>query len=406
MNTKNIMPASFRGGLTGVLLALVCCESHAAPLASPAALAAANNGFAFNLLKQLAAEQPGSNIFISPYSAATALQMVCSGAEGTTRTEIQQMLGTIDLSPRALYEANKAIDNIINNKNTNYVLTAANAIWYLSGFPIEPSFIKGNEDYFGAKVAGLDFGEPSAAGVINAWASEATQGLINQIVKSPMDPALRVLLANAVYFHGTWEYQFNTNYTTNRPFYLPSGDTESIPMMQQSTNFNYYQTNGYQAVELPYQGTNLAMYVFVPDSTSSLEELLGATSGPWWQQTVDDNFSMQPGTITLPKFNLNYKVGLVEPLQALGMVTAFTDFADFSGISRDGGLKISDVTQQAIVEVNEEGTVATAVTTISVIATVVAVNPPFEMIVNRPFLFVIQDQQAGTILFMGAVFNP
>jgi serpin B len=177
-------------------------------------------------------------------------------------------------------------------------------------------------------------------------------------------------------------------------------------MMQQSTNFNYYQTNGYQAVELPYQGTNLAMYVFVPDSTSSLEELLGATSGPWWQQTVDDNFSMQPGTITLPKFNLNYKVGLVEPLQALGMVTAFTDFADFSGISRDGGLKISDVTQQAIVEVNEEGTVATAVTTISVIATVVAVNPPFEMIVNRPFLFVIQDQQAGTILFMGAVFNP
>lgn len=315
------------------------------------------------------------------------------------------MLGTSDLEPRALYEANKDIGDIINTKNTNFVLTTANAVWYLSGFPIEPAFVQGNEDYFGAKVEGLNFGEPASAGIINAWASNETHGKIDQIVSSPMNPALRVLLANAVYFHGNWEYQFDTNYTTNRAFYLSGGAQESIPMMEQSTNFGYCETNGYQAVRLPYQGSNLAMYVFLPSPDSSLEELLGTMTGQSWQQAVDVDFSEQKGTVVLPKFNLNYAVDLNEPLQALGMAAAFTDDADFSGISRQP-LSISEVQQQAIVEVDEAGTVAAAVTTITVIATVSPVFQPFEMIINRPFLFIIEDQQAKTILFMGAVFSP
>jgi len=406
MNGRNISAANFRGGLTAALLCFLCCQSHALP--GPEELVSANTGFAFDLLKQLVTEQPGSNVFISPYSASTALQMVCSGAAGTTRTQMQQMLGTIDMQPSVLYEANKVIGDIINAKNTNFVLTTANSVWYKEGFPIEPAFIDDNENYFGAKVQGLNFSEPTSADIINAWASEETHGKIDHIVSSPMDPALRVLLANAVYFHGNWEYQFNTNYTTNRIFNLPGGGQELVPMMEQTTNFSYCATNGYQAVVLPYQGSNLAMVVFLPGQDSSLEELLGTMSGQWWQQAANLDFTEQTGTIILPKFNLDYSVDLNDPLQALGMVTAFTPEANFSKISRAAELSISDVKQQAIVEVDEQGTVATAVTTITVIISAVPADPilPFQMIVNRPFLFFIQDRQAGTILFMGAVFNP
>lgn len=407
MNGRNISAANFRGGRIAALLCFLCCQSHAAVLTDHEELASANSGFAFNLLKQLVTEQPGSNIFISPYSASTVLQMVSTGAAGTTRTEMQQVLGTIDLPPAALYEANKEIGGIINTRNTNFVLTTANAVWYRKGTPIEPAFIEGNEEFFGAEVEGLNFGEPASADIINAWASEETQGKIDQIVSWPMDPALRLFLANAVYFHGNWEYQFDTNYTTNRVFYLAGGGQESLPMMEQTGSFSYCATNGYQAVRLPYQGSNLAMYVFLPSPDSSLEELLGTMSGQWWQQAINVDFTEQNGTVVLPKFNLNYAVVLNEPLEALGMKTAFTEDADFSKISREP-LSVSAVKQQAIVEVNEAGTVAAAVTTVTIIATVVPADPPqpFQMIVNRPFLFFIEDKQAGTILFMGAVFDP
>ncbi|HUD49722.1 MAG TPA: serpin family protein [Candidatus Baltobacteraceae bacterium] len=405
MNGRNISATIFRGVLIAALPGILCSQSHAISTPDPDVLISANSDFAFNLLKQLATEQPGTNIFISPYSASTALQMVGTGAAGTTSTEMQQMLGTIDMPPLALYEANKEIGDMINAANTNFVLTTANAVWYLRGFPIFPDFLEGNEKYFGARVEGLDFEAPTAADVINAWASEATQGKIDQIVKSPLDPDLRVLLANAVYFRGKWQYQFDTNATTNLDFYLAGGGTESIPMMQQSTNFGYCESKGYQAVSLPYQGSNLAMYVFLPAPGSSLPELLGSMNGQWWQHTVNGAFTVRSGTVVLPKFNLDYSVTLNDTLEALGMKTAFTRFADFSKIS-SVPLYISAVKQQAIVEVNEEGTVAAAVTTVSVSSSAVSEYSPFEMIINHPFLFMIEDQQTGTILFMGAVFNP
>jgi serpin B len=128
-------------------------------------------------------------------------------------------------------------------------------------------------------------------------------------------------------------------------------------------------------------------------------------NGAWWQQAIQVDFAQQRGTVVLPKFNLNYAVDLVPPLEALGMTTAFTPNADFAKISRQP-LSISAVKQQAVVEVNEKGTEAAAVTTVTVVATFAPAPPTFQMIVDRPFLFIIEDQQAGTILFMGAVFEP
>jgi serine protease inhibitor len=415
MNTRKILKTILRGGLTAALLGRLCLDSYAAPRSSasarsvikssPGNLRSANTGFAFNLLDQLAEEEPGSNIFISPYSASTVLQMVATGAAGTTSTEMQEALGTLGIAPVALDEANRELGHTINNGDTNVVLNTANSVWYLNQFPIEWGFLKGNQDYFGAKVAGLDFTQPASADVINAWASDETHGKIDQIVTWPMDPSLKLLLANAVYFHGNWQNAFDSDYTAPGPFYLSGGGQESIPMMEQTTNFDYYATDSFQAVRLPYQGSNIAMYVFLPNPIVSLEDLLRTMSGQEWQQTVNTYFAEHPGTVVLPRFSVNYSVHLNDALQSLGMKTAFTDEADFSKIS-SVPLRISDVKQQAVIEVNEVGTVATAVTPVTITAKAVPPDPPFMMNVNRPFLYVIEDRQAATILFMGVMFAP
>jgi serpin B len=403
---RNNSAAGFSTGLIAALLCFLSCQSRAALTTNEQELTAANTGFGFHLLQQIATEQPGTNIFISPYSASTALQMVSTGAGGTTLTEMQQTLGTINMEPDALNEANKKISAIINSKNADFLLTTANALWYRAGTPVESPFIKGNESFFGATVEALHFNETSAVKIMNAWASRETHGKIDEIVSPPIPPRTRMFVANAVYFLGSWETPFDTNSTMDRPFYLSSGDQASLPMMEQTGTFSYYGGNGYQAVQLPYKGGNLSMYVFLPGANSSLEELLGTFNGAWWQ-AIQTEFSQQQGTVVLPKFTLKCAVDLVQPLQALGMTDAFTPNADFAKISREP-LFVSDVKQQAYVEVNEQGTEATAVTTVTIVATAEPMPPPqtFQMIVDRPFLFFIVDQQAGTILFMGAVVNP
>jgi serpin B len=176
-------------------------------------------------------------------------------------------------------------------------------------------------------------------------------------------------------------------------------------MMEQTREFTYRQGSGYQAVRLPYQGWNLTMYVFLPDTGSSPEKLIGIMSGDTWQQVTKPGFEGREGTVVLPRFKVDYGVELKAPLGALGMRAAFGK-ADFSGIS-DRGLFVSAVRQKAFVEVNEEGTEAAAATAMTIESTGPSVPPkPFHMIVDRPFLFLIEDQQTRTILFMGVVYDP
>ena len=176
-------------------------------------------------------------------------------------------------------------------------------------------------------------------------------------------------------------------------------------MMEQTRKFTYRRGSGYQAVRLPYQGWDLGMYVFLPDAGSSPEKLIGIMNGDTWQRVTQPGFSEREGTVVLPRFKVEYGVELKEPLKALGMSAAFGG-ADFSGIS-DRRLFISAVRQRAFIEVNEEGTEAAAVTMVPITSGIVTEPPkPFQMIVDRPFLFLIEDQQTRTILFMGVVNDP
>jgi serpin B len=394
--------------LIAVLVLLAGLHQVAASLADQQKLAAANNGFAFKLLRQLAKDQPSTNIFISPYSAATVLQMVGSGAAGQTKMEMQQVLGTTGLSSDAVSAANKDIAQSLNSGNTNVILTIANAIWYRQDAPVKPEFIARNQQFFGATVDALNFADPHSVDIINAWANEKTHGKISRIADGMIDPKYtRLFLANAVYFKGKWAEPFDTKDTKDWPFHLRGGGQKNVPMMTLTKTFTYRRGTGYQAVRLPYEGENLAMYVFLPDTNSSPEKLLGIMNGDTWQKVTKPGFSEKEGMVVLPKFRLEYSVELKQPLQALGMKAAFDSLsADFSGIAPQ--LFISAARQKTFVEVKEEGTEAAAVTGMTLSDGMAPMPPPnpFEMIVDRPFLFLIEDNQTGTILFMGIMFDP
>ena len=374
-------------------------------------LAAANNNFAFKLLKQIATEQPDKNIFISPYSAATALQMAANGAGGQTKMEMQKVLETSGISADALNAASKAAADLLNSKDTNVVLNTANALWYRQGAAIKSSFIEANQKFFSSTVKALDFGNARAAEAeINQWASDQTHGRITGIADGMIDPIYTdLILANAIYFKGKWLDPFDKNLTKERPFHPAIGAAKNLPMMEMSKKFSYRKGSGYQAVRLPYMGWNLAMYVFLPDPGSSPAKLLQIMDGDKWRRVTMPGFSEHDGLVVLPKFKLENSFELNQPLKGLGMKTAFNNLksepnADFSGMFSDPH-HISEVRQKTFVEVNEEGTEAAAVTGIMTFAEGIAEEPlkPFEMIVNRPFLFAIVDARSEMILFTGVV---
>jgi serpin B len=402
--------------IIGLLCCMMACAAQALTSTNETtnnsqSVAAANTTFGFNLLAQLAANNTGSgNIFISPYSASTALQMVSAGAAGTTQKQMQQVLGTSGLPQASLNDGVQKIAAIINSKNTNFTLITANALWYQNGISINTNFIEGNQNFFGASVEAIDFYNSTSAHTINSWASNETQGNITNVVSYPFDPVPSLLLANAVYFKGSWQTPFATNLTVPATFHLKGGQA-TVPMMNQSGTFFYCATNGYQAIQLPYQGGDLTMDIFLPNTNSSISALLKTLQNMGWQKASQNGFSEQQGSLSLPKFNLNYSVNLIPSLKALGMTNAFSrtpGVADFSNISVINQLYISSVNQQAIIKVDEVGTEAAAVTTIGLASAAIAAPSvaPFSMIVNRPFVFFIEDQQTKTILFMGMVFNP
>ncbi|HTI99400.1 MAG TPA: serpin family protein [Dongiaceae bacterium] len=372
-----------------------------------AQLATANNTFAFRLLTQLTAKSPGTNIFVSPYSAATALQMALNGAAGETKTEMQNALATSDISLQQLNAANQAAAKLIDSHDTNIILTVANALWYRQSARVQPGFLDANQKFFSSTIKPLDFGNVKVAeDTINQWASDQTHGRITGIANGMIDPTYTdLILANAIYFKGAWLDPFNPKKTKDRLFHPAIGAERAVPMMELSQRFYYRKGPNYQAVWLSYLGFGVGMYVFLPDADSSTTLLLDHLNGQYWQQEIVSGFNLNLGSLVLPRFRVENTLELKAPLQALGMETAFKPGkADFSGMFADPH-SISAVRQKTFIAVDEKGTEAAAATAIGMVALSAETHPPkpFEMIVDRPFLFVIADAQSGMILFVGVV---
>jgi serine protease inhibitor len=368
-------------------------------------LVSANAGFGFRLLKPLAGEKPGGNIFISPYSVSSVLQMISNGARGQTQAELQEVLGTSGLTPTAMNAAYESLRHSISRTQSNVLLNIANAVWYRAGAALDSEFATINQKFYQAALAPLDFSDPTSAQTMNGWVSQNTQGKIPTIIQPPIPADTAIILANAIYFKGTWLNQFDQKLTKPRAFHLAKGQ-QQIPMMEQTRSFRYQAGAGFQAVQLFYSGERLEMEILLPEPNSSLEALVGQLDSKTWQNSVLPNFHENRGTLVLPRFKLRYGAELKRPLAELGLKSALSPNADFSGMS-SRRLFLSEIKHQSFVEVNEEGTEAAAATTgVMALASVRNQPQPFQMIVDRPFLFVISDEATKLILFMGAVEEP
>jgi serine protease inhibitor len=389
--------------LGGVLL---CLAASGALAGNASNLAQAGNGFAFNLCNQILKGQSKENVFMSPYSVSVAIQMLGNGAAGKTRTEIEAVLNTKDLPPNQINGFYQELNSSLTSQ-TNVALDVANSIWVDKGFELRPAFVATNEAFFGATLGTVNFETPESAETINRWSINSTRGKISGIVSFPFPANTEVILANAIYFKGDWEQPFDKHLTHRRYFYMGGGMIKQTPMMSRHGSFQYEEGDGFQTVELPYAGDRLQMILFLPATNSTPAKLLAGLTGKAWNDSILPGFSTREGTVVFPKFKLNCHLLLNQPLKSIGMQEAFVPgAANFSGMSADP-LFVSEVLQKSFVNVDEQGTEAAAVTTITIRATAVMrpINT-FEMIVDRPFFFVIADKPTGAILFMGIVNDP
>ena len=239
---------------------------------------------------------------------------------------------------------------------------------------------------------------------INDWVSEETEERIQDLIpEGVIDTLTRLVLANAIYFKASWSEQFEEGDTRPQDFHLLDGSVVSVPMMHQSATFRYGESQGVQAVELPYVGDQVAMLILMPQS-GGFENFESSLTPEVLQSLIA---SMEPRQLALgmPKYEIRSSFGLVPALADLGMSTAFGSEADFSGIDGTRDLYISDVVHQAFVAVDEAGTEAAAATAVIIGVTSMPVAP-FELTLDRPFVFLLRDVQTGAILFAGRLVNP
>ncbi|XP_037569280.1 intracellular coagulation inhibitor 3-like [Dermacentor silvarum] len=390
--------------LLASVLALVHCETDDNTL-----LARAHNQFGVNLLKYLAAQEPSSNVFFSPTSIAAAFGMAYVGARGNSEAELDSVFGHTALGLTGRDRVLAAYKNLLElSTSPNVTLDVANMVLAQVGFPISDSYKQQLREIFDADVRSADFHAdgPRVAAQVNAWVRGKTRGKIAGIVPEgqPLDIVLFIL--NAVYFKGTWATKFEANRTVDKPF-LNLGTTEvSKPTMHLQTHLLYTRVNAYHAsgVEIPYQGDRFSMVVLLPDDPTGLAAVRDGLSLDMLED-VGSKLSSRNVMLQLPKFEMSLGYGLLPAMKALGLNSVFGGSANFSGISKSVRVFISDAVHKAAVEVNEGGTIATAVTADLFVPLSAAYDPlpPIEFIVNHPFLYYIRDRSTNRVLFIGEV---
>ena len=364
-----------------------------------------DNTFGFKLFKEIVSEKKDENVFVSPLSVAMALGMTYNGARGTTQEAMQSTLELYDMNLQEVNESYESLIELLIDLDPEAIFHIANSIWYREGFPVERDFVDLNREYFDALVRALDFNAPDAAETINNWVNENTNGKIEEIVDDPIDRWTVMFLINAIYFKGTWTYEFDKDLTMDDWFTRPDGSQVPCKMMVQEAPFHCLSTNNFQAVDLPYGNGNFSMTIVLPYPNTDIDAFISELNNENWDQWTE-NFSEDEGRLWLPRFTLAFEMTLNDVLKALGMEIAFDPpRADFTGMNREGGLFISNVKHKSFVDVNEEGTEAAAVTSVEIGR---GSEPPsgFWMRVDRPFLFMIREHESQTILFMGKIVEP
>ena len=390
-------------------------------------MASQANDFAARFYGQVASGETG-NLFFSPLSIHSALAMTFAGSRGQTAEQMREVLA-FQGAPDALGE-HQAYSELLDSLNDAptvsfevwnaegpemverpaFDLVVANRLWGQVGFSWLQSFLDVTSNQYNASLAELDFqGDTEGArNSINEWIEETTHDRIQDLIPSgALDEATRLVLTNAIYFKANWVEEFPEHMTSDQTFHLANGGRISVPTMTRTDHYNYAEFDHGQILEMPYEQNALSMLVVLPSdeegALSNTEQQLDAG-----ELMADiDALERRRVEVWLPKFRLEQEIDLNEVLATMGMPIAFTESADFSGMTEEAQLMLTRALHKAFVAVDEKGTEAAAAT--AMIASLTSMPPPEETMIfraDRPFIFLIRHNPTGTILFMGRVMDP
>jgi serpin B len=398
-----------------VLVALAACSDGVTPpgepitelpralTASEESVIAASNVFGIELLRRVVAGDDRANVVLSPLSASMALGMTLNGAASTTFDGMSSTLGFGGLTQEEINASYRGLIELLTELDPTVTFEIANAIWANQGFPFHEAFFQAVDAAFDARAETRDFADPATVSAINAWVDDRTHGLIDSIVDS-LDPALVMLLVNAIYYEAIWTNRFDPGATGPAPFARDDGTSVTVDMMRvDEPEVPFRWGPDYAAVELPYGGQAFSMIVVVPTGDATVRDLVAELDPAAWEALLDGLGVQKLAYVELPKFTLTYDGFLNDALEGMGMEEAFAPGADFTNMSPLGDqLCISYVRQKTYIEVDERGTRAAAVTAVGVGVT----SAPPGFVADRPFLFAIRERLSSTLLFAGVVGDP
>ncbi|XP_033846920.1 alpha-1-antitrypsin homolog [Periophthalmus magnuspinnatus] len=361
-----------------------------------------NADFAFSLYKNINSKTAaGKNIFLSPLGISTALSMLSTGARGDTHQQLFSTLGYSGMDQNTVNEAYNHLFHMLGHSQANQVLNVGNGLALRDNFAPLNSFTSDITKHYSADIFKVDFSKPQeAAAEINNFIANKTHDKIKDMVKD-LDTSMAMVLINYVYFRGQWEKPFDGNHTSKAEFFVDENTKVEVDMMKRTGRYDFYQDmeNHTSVIMLPYKG-NTSMMIVLPEKGKMkvVEDMICKDHLRHWH----DSLTRNSVDLFLPKFSVSGDVALDESLKELGMTDAFSDIADFSGISEEVKLKVSKSSHKAVLSVDETGTEAAAATTIEVMP----MSMPERMILDRPFLSFILEHSTKSILFMGKISNP
>ncbi len=363
-----------------------------------------NNRFAFDLYKELSGKE---NVFFSPYSIFSAMAMAYEGATEETEEEIARVF--YFPKKEELRGAFKNVYNIINAKRDEGQLNTGNALWVHLDYPFLESYKENVENYYAGEVVNLDFLRRTEISrkTINDYIEEQTNNkIVDLIPNGALDPLTKLVITNAIYFQGDWRWSFDKNKTHQADFYNSEGkkSVEMMALESSELEFNYFKNEDVEMIELPYgEGGDISMFIVLPKEEEWLKEELTFESFNYYK---DEMISTRLDAVFLPKFEFETKYFMKNTLSSMGMRSAFfPGSANFSLMDGTKNLFIEDVIHQAFIGVDEEGTEAAAATAIMIrVESVPAERLVFRA--DRPFAFLITENETGKIIFFGKVVNP
>jgi serine protease inhibitor len=399
--------------VTAASAALVACSAptprDGQTVALPdATLPATHSADAFDVQIYRAVAVQAGNQFLSPFSVASAFALLYPGAHGQTAVEIATTFG-FDASPAVQATRTHLLAQTLTTHAGGSEFTTAEAAWVERTMALRAEYARLIRDQLGATIEAVDFIADQGAALqrINAWAARETHDRIPEIL-TDRDANRRLVLTNAVYFKGKWRDPFSASATRDGQFFTASGVAQHARLMRQIAHARYFEGEGFQAAEFDYDDGEFGLAVFLPRERAGLEAFEGSLTGAhlddWLQRLAGGQTARLD--VTLPKVQLNANYDLVRQLRAVGLRAAFTDGADFSGVTEQTSLAVSAVIHKTFLAIDEEGTEAAAATAVDMRATAAMAPPPpppIEFKADHPFFIVLRHKSSRTRLFLGRI---